>query len=57
VIGIVKQCGDCTELVSKKTGLPLFKRDLTLIDDTGTEVVLTCWGDKVKRVEGSRVQG
>jgi replication factor A1 len=38
VIGVVKRCGDLVELLSKKTGGALFKRDLTLIDQSGIEV-------------------
>jgi replication factor A1 len=38
VVGVVKRVGDMAELVSKKTGGALFKRDLTLIDESGIEV-------------------
>jgi len=48
VCGVVKRAGDVVELMSKKTGSTLFKRDLTLADDSGVEVVLTIWGDKAK---------
>jgi hypothetical protein len=34
VLGVVKRCGDCQEFMSKKTGTALFKRDLTLADDS-----------------------
>jgi ssDNA-binding replication factor A large subunit len=37
VCGVVKRCGDCQELMSKKTGTALFKRDLTLADDSVTK--------------------
>ena len=32
--GVVKPFGDCQELLSKKMGKVLFKRDLTLADDS-----------------------
>ena len=44
----MKCSADCAEIVSKKTGSTLFKRDLTLTDETGIEVSLTLWGDKAK---------
>jgi len=34
VCGVVKRCGDVVELTSKKTGNTLYKRDLTLADDS-----------------------
>ena len=34
VCGVVKRSGDLVELVSKRTGSTLYKRDLTLADDS-----------------------
>lgn len=40
--------GECTEIISQKMGgKVLQKRDLTLVDDSGAEIRLTLWGDKV----------
>ena len=46
VLAIVKQVGEVTNLISKKTGQELTKCDLTLVDDSGVEITLTVWGDK-----------
>jgi hypothetical protein len=32
VCGVVKRCGDCQDLMSKKTGSALFKQDLALAE-------------------------
>jgi hypothetical protein len=40
---------DCSEIVSQKQGgKVLFKRELTVFDETLTEVKLTLWGDKAQ---------
>ena len=45
--GIVKSHTECVELVSQKLGgKVLFKRELTVYDQSNTEVRLTLWGDK-----------
>lgn len=49
VLAIVKRVHDPVSLVSKKTGQELIKCDVTLIDQSGTEVTLTLWGDKAKK--------
>jgi replication factor A1 len=51
VIGIVKRCGDVSELTSKKTGNQLFKREIFIGDQTGCEVSLTLWGEKAQEDE------
>jgi replication factor A1 len=43
VIAIVKSIGQCTPLISKSTGKEIFKCDLTLIDDSYTEINFTLW--------------
>ena len=48
VVGIVKRFGDVQELVSKKTGNQLYKRDIFLGDQSGCEVALTLWGEKAQ---------
>lgn len=44
VIGIVKEVGELSEIVSKTTSKPYEKRELTLVDNTGYSVRLTIWG-------------
>ena len=43
VIAIDKSIGECTELTSKTTGKEIFKCDITLIDDSNTEIIFTSW--------------
>lgn len=44
IIGVLKEIGETSEIVSKKTGAPYSKRDLTMVDDTGYSVRVTIWG-------------
>ncbi|PLN74470.1 single-stranded DNA-binding replication protein A [Aspergillus taichungensis] len=44
VIGILKEAGDSSQIVSKTTSKPYNKRELTLVDNTGYSVRLTVWG-------------
>ncbi|KKK21472.1 replication factor A 1, rfa1, partial [Aspergillus ochraceoroseus] len=44
VIGVLKEVGDTTQIVSKTTHKPYDKRELTLVDNTGFSVRLTIWG-------------
>jgi replication factor A1 len=47
VIAVVKSAADVAELTSQKMGnKQLKKRDVTLIDDSGSEIKLTLWGDR-----------
>ncbi|KAL5332160.1 hypothetical protein BJX70DRAFT_384971 [Aspergillus crustosus] len=45
VIGVLKEVGDTTQIVSKTTKKPYDKRELTLVDNTGFSVRLTIWGN------------
>ncbi|CAB9518541.1 Replication protein A 70 kDa DNA-binding subunit [Seminavis robusta] len=48
VLAIVKEIGEATAIMSKKTGKELHKCDLTLVDDSSVEIKMTLWGaDKV----------
>jgi replication factor A1 len=49
--GVVKSYGEVQEINSTKLGKMIQKRDLTLIDDSETEVRLTLWGDKATNTE------
>ncbi|OJJ57799.1 hypothetical protein ASPSYDRAFT_45728 [Aspergillus sydowii CBS 593.65] len=44
VIGVLKDVGDTTQIVSKTTKKPYDKRELTLVDNTGFSVRMTIWG-------------
>ncbi|KAL2011853.1 hypothetical protein VTN00DRAFT_4571 [Thermoascus crustaceus] len=44
VIGVLKDAGETTQIISKTTNKPYDKRELTLVDNTGFSVRLTVWG-------------
>lgn len=47
LIGVVQASTDCSEIVSSKMGgKVLFKRELTVVDDSQSEVKITLWGEK-----------
>ncbi|KAG0053782.1 Replication factor A protein 1 [Gryganskiella cystojenkinii] len=48
VIGIIKEVGECTNNVSQRTGKPVIKRDVTLVDDSGVATRLTLWGNQAE---------
>jgi replication factor A1 len=47
VIGIVKNVGQVQEIMSK-AGKQLFKRDLSLVDDSNAEVKVTLWNERAQ---------
>lgn len=44
VIGILKEVSEVNQIISKSSGKPYEKRELTLVDDTGYSVRVTVWG-------------
>lgn len=44
VIGVLKEIGETSQIVSKSTGKPYDKRELTLVDDSQFSVRVTIWG-------------
>lgn len=44
VIGIVKECGELSEITVKSTQKQLTKRDLTLVDTSSASIRVTLWG-------------
>ncbi|KAF9096941.1 Replication factor A protein 1 [Mortierella sp. AD031] len=48
VIGIIKEVGELTNNISQKTGRPLIKRDITLVDQTGYSTRVTLWGQQAE---------
>ncbi|KAJ3149871.1 Replication factor A protein 1 [Geranomyces michiganensis] len=51
VIGVVKDVGSLSELVSKTTQKPFKKRDLTIVDRSQFEVRMTIWGQNAETFE------
>lgn len=50
IIGVVRSATEVSEIVSNKQGgRTLLKRDLTLIDDSNSEIKLTLWGEKASQ--------
>jgi replication factor A1 len=49
VLGLVKDVGSLSTIVSAKQGnKEIFKRDLTIVDDSATEIRLTLWGKQAQ---------
>ncbi|KAI8913069.1 hypothetical protein DFJ77DRAFT_466661 [Powellomyces hirtus] len=51
VIGVVKDVGNLSDLVSKTTQKPFKKRDLTIVDQSQYEVRMTIWGQQAETFE------
>jgi replication factor A1 len=49
ILAVVKTVGEPTSIISKKTGQELVKCDMTIVDDSGTEIALTLWGDQARK--------
>ncbi|KAG0276608.1 Replication factor A protein 1 [Linnemannia exigua] len=48
VIALITDVGEFTDNISQKTGKPLLKRDLTLIDPSGFTTRVTIWGNQAQ---------
>lgn len=44
IIGVLREVGETSQIVSRTTSKPYDKRELTLVDTTGFSVRLTVWG-------------
>lgn len=44
IIGVLKEVSEVNQIISKSSGKPYEKRELTLVDDTGYSVRVTVWG-------------
>lgn len=53
VIGVLKEVGEVSQIVSKTTQKPYDKRELTLVDDTGYSVRVTIWGKTATEFDAS----
>lgn len=52
VIAIVRHASDVSEIIStKQSGKVIQKRELTLVDESLSEVKLTLWGDKATSIQ------
>ncbi|KAG0291122.1 Replication factor A protein 1 [Linnemannia gamsii] len=51
VIAIVTEVGEFTENINQKTGRPMLKRNLTLIDPSGFTTQVTIWGNQAQTFE------
>ena len=47
VIGIVRDVGQVNEITSK-AGKQLFKRDISLVDDSNAEIKCTMWNERAQ---------
>ncbi|KKA31158.1 hypothetical protein TD95_005330, partial [Thielaviopsis punctulata] len=52
IIGVIKEVGELTSLVSKNTGKPFEKREVTIVDDTNYSVRVTVWGKTANTFDG-----
>ena len=48
VIGILKEVGEVNQIVSKTTSKPYDKRELTIVDESLTQIRLTIWGNQAQ---------
>lgn len=53
VIGVCKSTGDVQTVTRRTNNQELKKRDISLVDRSGTEVSLTLWGDQAEKFDGS----
>ncbi|KAH8042181.1 hypothetical protein HPB51_021265 [Rhipicephalus microplus] len=53
VIGVCKSASDLQTVTRRTTSQELKKRDVSLVDRSGTEVSLTLWGDQAEKFDGS----
>jgi replication factor A1 len=47
-MGVVQMVDEISHVTSKKNNEELDKRDLHLVDETGTSIRLTLWGDQAR---------
>lgn len=52
-IGVLKEVGETSQIVSKTTSKPYDKRELTIVDNTGYSVRLTIWGNTATSFEAN----
>ncbi|KAI9014187.1 putative RFA1 protein [Hyaloraphidium curvatum] len=52
VIGVVKDCGEVQQIISKSTQRAIDKRDITIVDDSNQSIRLTLWGKQAMNFRG-----
>ncbi|KAH0947912.1 hypothetical protein HN011_011695 [Eciton burchellii] len=53
VLGVVTTSSDVQHIVQRTTGKELIKRDVSIVDDSGTMVTVTLWGKQAEDFDGS----
>lgn len=53
IMGVCKSFADAATITSSKTQKELVKRDIILVDKSGTDVSLTLWGSKAETFDGA----
>lgn len=53
MLGVISTCPDVTNLTSKKSGSPLNKRSIQIIDTARRSVEFTLWGEQAVNFAGS----
>ncbi|XP_071569838.1 replication protein A 70 kDa DNA-binding subunit-like [Temnothorax nylanderi] len=53
VLGVVTTFNDVQHIVQRTTGRELLKRDVNIVDDSGTMVCVTLWGKQAEDFDGS----
>ncbi|XP_018310864.1 replication protein A 70 kDa DNA-binding subunit [Mycetomoellerius zeteki] len=53
VLGVVTTFNDVQQIIQRSTGRELIKRDINIVDDSGTMVCVTLWGKHAEDFDGS----
>lgn len=53
ILAVVKSSGDVQRFTSRNSGKELTKRDIEIVDESNTVVVLTLWGTEAEQFDGS----
>ncbi|XP_012542011.1 replication protein A 70 kDa DNA-binding subunit [Monomorium pharaonis] len=53
VLGVVTTVNDIQHITARSTGRELVKRDISIVDDSGTMVTVTLWGKQAEDFDGS----
>lgn len=56
VVGVIRDIKPVQEIVSRSTGRPYSKRDIELIDQSGTQVQFTLWGKEATEFDEANVE-
>jgi replication factor A1 len=49
LIGVLHACGDLSEIIMRRNGRPLKKRELTLVDKSGYSIQTVLWGNDAEQ--------